>query len=110
MPKLVSFVALALLACNSTPAKSSTTTTTTTASAASPQASASVSAVASASAAPAVVEPVLQPADALEREAKAQWDKDKHVDIVYVPTPQKVVDKMLEVAKVTASDVVYDLG
>ena len=48
--------------------------------------------------------------DALEREAKAQWDKEQHVDIVYVPTPQKVVDKMLEVAKVTASDVVYDLG
>lgn len=30
--------------------------------------------------------------------------------MVYVPTPQKVVDKMLEVAKVTSSDVVYDLG
>jgi len=32
------------------------------------------------------------------------------VDIIYVPTPQKVVDKMLEVAKVTSTDVVYDLG
>ncbi|MCS7168901.1 MAG: methyltransferase domain-containing protein [Gemmatales bacterium] len=31
-------------------------------------------------------------------------------DVVYVPTPQKVVEKMLEVAKVTANDVVYDLG
>ena len=32
------------------------------------------------------------------------------LDIIYVPTPQKVVDKMLEVAKVTKNDVVYDLG
>ena len=31
-------------------------------------------------------------------------------DVVYVPTPQDVVDKMLEVAKVTRDDVVYDLG
>ena len=28
----------------------------------------------------------------------------------YVPTPQEVVDKMLELAQVTAQDVVYDLG
>jgi SAM-dependent methyltransferase len=28
----------------------------------------------------------------------------------YVPTPQPVVEKMLELAKVTANDVVYDLG
>src|SRR5262249_37285328 len=31
-------------------------------------------------------------------------------DVVYVPTPQPVVEAMLEMAKVTASDVVYDLG
>jgi SAM-dependent methyltransferase len=31
-------------------------------------------------------------------------------DVVYVPTPQTVVDAMLKLAKVTASDVVYDLG
>ncbi len=31
-------------------------------------------------------------------------------DVVYVPTPQKVVEKMLELAKVTRKDVVYDLG
>ena len=31
-------------------------------------------------------------------------------DVIYVPTPQDVVDKMLEVAKVTKDDVVYDLG
>ena len=30
--------------------------------------------------------------------------------IVYVPTPQDVVDKMLDMAKVKKGDVVYDLG
>jgi precorrin-6B methylase 2 len=31
-------------------------------------------------------------------------------DVGYVPTPQEVVDAMLKLANVTASDVVYDLG
>lgn len=31
-------------------------------------------------------------------------------DVVYVPTPQPVVDAMLELAGVRATDVVYDLG
>ena len=31
-------------------------------------------------------------------------------DVIFVPTPQEVVDAMLEVAKVSKSDVVYDLG
>ncbi len=31
-------------------------------------------------------------------------------DIEYVPSPQNVVDKMLEVAKITKDDVLYDLG
>jgi len=31
-------------------------------------------------------------------------------DVVYVPTPQEVVDAMLTLANVTATDVVYDLG
>ena len=31
-------------------------------------------------------------------------------DVVYVPTRQAVVDAMLELAKVTKDDVVYDLG
>jgi len=30
--------------------------------------------------------------------------------VVYVPTPQEVVDKMLDMAKVTKDDVVFDLG
>jgi len=32
------------------------------------------------------------------------------LDVPYVPTPQEVVDKMLDVAAVKAGDVVYDLG
>jgi SAM-dependent methyltransferase len=31
-------------------------------------------------------------------------------DVIYVPTPQPVVDAMLELAHVTSTDVVYDLG
>jgi cyclopropane fatty-acyl-phospholipid synthase-like methyltransferase len=31
-------------------------------------------------------------------------------DVKYVPTPQSAVDAMLELARVTANDVVYDLG
>jgi tRNA G37 N-methylase Trm5 len=31
-------------------------------------------------------------------------------DVIYVPTPQEVVDRMLEVASVGKGDVLYDLG
>lgn len=31
-------------------------------------------------------------------------------DVIYVPTPEQVVEAMLDVAKVTRNDVVYDLG
>jgi SAM-dependent methyltransferase len=31
-------------------------------------------------------------------------------DVIWVPTPQALVDKMMELAKVTPSDTVYDLG
>jgi SAM-dependent methyltransferase len=36
--------------------------------------------------------------------------EERDLDVVFVPTPPEVVDKMLEVAKVTDKDVVYDLG
>ncbi|HEY8606112.1 MAG TPA: class I SAM-dependent methyltransferase [Noviherbaspirillum sp.] len=32
------------------------------------------------------------------------------LDVPYVPTPQEVVDRMLEIANVRKSDLVYDLG
>jgi SAM-dependent methyltransferase len=31
-------------------------------------------------------------------------------DVIFVPTPQEVVDAMLQMANVTANDLVYDLG
>ncbi len=34
----------------------------------------------------------------------------KRPDVIFVPTPDEVVAKMLELAKVTKDDVVYDLG
>jgi len=34
----------------------------------------------------------------------------RHLDVPYVPTPIAVVDAMLDLAKVTKSDTVYDLG
>ncbi|MCX7677843.1 MAG: methyltransferase domain-containing protein [Spirochaetes bacterium] len=37
-------------------------------------------------------------------------DLDRAPDVVWVPTPQEVVDKMLEMARVKSTDVVYDLG
>ena len=41
---------------------------------------------------------------------KEQAEEARKPDVIYVPTPQEVVEKMLEVAKVTKDDVVYDLG
>ena len=39
-----------------------------------------------------------------------QAGKLRSPDVVYVPTPQDVVDAMLQMANVTKKDVVYDLG
>ena len=36
--------------------------------------------------------------------------QDKELDTPYVPTPQAVVDRMLDIAQVKAGDVVIDLG
>src|SRR3974390_726229 len=46
-----------------------------------------------------------------EREDVRSWcRRSDHDCVVYVPTPQKVVDQMLDVAKLQSSDVLYDLG
>ena len=42
--------------------------------------------------------------------ASAQTRMKSEPTLIYVPTPQNVVDKMLEVAKVTKDDYVFDLG
>jgi len=41
---------------------------------------------------------------------RAQTTPSTKPDVIYVPTPQPVVDAMLDLAHVTAHDVVYDLG
>src|SRR4051794_13725127 len=40
----------------------------------------------------------------------AQTTPQKKPDVIFVPTPQEVVDKMLEMAEVKKGDVLYDLG
>jgi cyclopropane fatty-acyl-phospholipid synthase-like methyltransferase len=42
--------------------------------------------------------------------AHAQSLKPAAPDVVFVPTPQSVVDAMLELAAVKSTDIVYDLG
>lgn len=43
-------------------------------------------------------------------DAKQELKEIRTPDILFVPTPQEVVDKMLELAKVKKNDLVYDLG
>jgi protein-L-isoaspartate O-methyltransferase len=49
-------------------------------------------------------------ASALPSGTSAQTRMKQEPVLIYVPTPQNVVDKMLEVAKVTKDDYVFDLG
>jgi predicted O-methyltransferase YrrM len=37
-------------------------------------------------------------------------EQKRSPDVIYVPTPQEVVDEMLKMANVTKNDVIYDLG
>ncbi len=54
---------------------------------------------------PAKIEPWKAP-----KAAKSQPKETRRPDVIFVPTPQEVVDKMLELAEVTKDDLVYDLG
>ena len=49
-------------------------------------------------------------ADPLTDPAIAQSSPLRSPDVVYVPTPQVVVDRMLAIANVNSKDVLYDLG
>ncbi|HEY4548036.1 MAG TPA: methyltransferase domain-containing protein [Pedomonas sp.] len=51
-----------------------------------------------------------QPAPAAGAPASASEQPSRQPDVPYVPTPQEVVDAMLELAAVKKGDVVYDLG
>jgi len=42
--------------------------------------------------------------------AQREAAPSRNPDVIYVPTPQEVVEKMLEVANVKKGDVLYDLG
>jgi hypothetical protein len=42
--------------------------------------------------------------------ALAKLEPLRQPDVAYVPTPQPIVDKMLELAAVTKDDLIYDLG
>jgi SAM-dependent methyltransferase len=55
----------------------------------------------------ALVGGLAMPAAAQQAAAPAQL---RSPDVIFVPTPQEVVDAMLKLAKVSANDVVYDLG
>ena len=44
------------------------------------------------------------------QETKADVKKKKTPDVIFVPTPQDVVEKMLELVEVKKEDLVYDLG
>jgi len=52
---------------------------------------------------------VLQPFPAAAQPAQKYEDEGKKI-VPYVPTPQEVVERMLELAQVKKGDVVYDLG
>lgn len=51
----------------------------------------------------------LAPGHAQEDAAKKP-EEERKPDVVYVPTPQHVVEKMLELAEIKKDDLVYDLG
>ena len=46
----------------------------------------------------------------LAQAAPAAAPARRSPDVIFVPTPNEVVEKMLEMAKVTAKDTLYDLG
>lgn len=49
--------------------------------------------------------------EATKEKKKGKKDREpRQPDVIYVPTPQEVVDRMLELAEVKKTDLVYDLG
>ena len=57
------------------------------------------------------ISPFLWGQDTTEETVVAEESKNaREPDVIYVPTPQDVVDKMLDLAKVKQTDVLYDLG
>ncbi len=78
-----------------------------------PTGAAAAATLAPAQSAPAAQTPsstVKPEAKQVEQAAAAPVEPKHEPDVIFVPTPQDVVDKMLEMAQVTKDDVVYDLG
>jgi precorrin-6B methylase 2 len=59
-----------------------------------------------------MLSPALFGQETAEKEATEEKEiEEKHSpDVIFVPTPQEVVERMLELAKVTKKDLLYDLG
>jgi len=55
----------------------------------------------------AINAPVSSPSS---QETQPEVESSREPDVIFVPTPQDVVDKMLELAEVKKDDLVYDLG
>ena len=53
---------------------------------------------------------LVTPALSAPADATKEAEPKRKPDVVYVPTPQAVVEKMLEMADVKKTDVLYDLG
>lgn len=51
-----------------------------------------------------------EPTALLPELLREQVEELREPDVIFVPTPQNVVDKMLELAKVKKEDLLYDLG
>jgi SAM-dependent methyltransferase len=91
-------ITLACLSCQTSPEKSAPP----------PQAATSPATSPPSSAPPTVASPA--PAVSSAPVVAEQPEGPKVPDVVYVPTPRNVVDKMLQAAAVKKTDVVYDLG
>ena len=59
---------------------------------------------------PAVLVALIFAATASAQTAPAGKPEPRRPDVIYVPTPEEVVEEMLKVANVTGKDVLYDLG
>jgi ribosomal protein L11 methylase PrmA len=58
----------------------------------------------------ATAAPATPNAPAATAQAAPQEAASRRPDVIYVPTPEEVVEAMLQVANVTKNDIVYDLG
>lgn len=54
--------------------------------------------------------PAPEPALQTQQPTPAAQPQEREADVPYVPTPNAVVERMLEIANVTGDDVLYDLG